>query len=138
MADYSFIILTYNEEMHLPRLLLSIKDLGAPIFIIDSGSTDKTIEIAKEYGATVISNKFINHPVQWQFALDNLTISTPWIIGLDADQIVSEELFQKLNTFKDENFPRHINGIYFNRKNYFRGKWINHGGYFPKYLLKMF
>jgi len=135
--DFSFIILTYNEETHLPRLLTSIEKLGAPIYILDSGSTDDTLKIADQYNAIVKINKFENHPKQWDFALKNFQINTPWTIGLDADQIVSPELFEMLANFADKNFDG-INGIYFNRKNYFQGTWIKHGGYFPFYLLKMF
>ncbi|MBC6113132.1 glycosyltransferase family 2 protein [Pedobacter fastidiosus] len=135
--NFSFIILTYNEQIHLPRLLESIKDLQAPIFILDSGSTDDTLKIATQYGATVKINSFINHPKQWDFALRNFEISTPWIIGLDADQKVTPALFKLLIDFKPEDYS-HVNGIYFNRKNFFQGKWIRFGGYFPFYQLKMF
>lgn len=62
MPYFSFIILTFNEEVHLPRLLESIKDLNAPIFILDSGSTDATLSIAEAYQAKIIFNKFENHP----------------------------------------------------------------------------
>ncbi|MCZ4244711.1 glycosyltransferase family 2 protein [Pedobacter punctiformis] len=135
--DFSFIILTYNEEIHLPGLLNSIKDLNAPLFILDSGSTDQTLKIAKEFKAEVKTNPFENHPKQWDFALRTFEIKTPWIIGLDADHIVTPELFDLLDNFKDEDF-KDVDGIYFNRKNYFQGKWIKHGGYYPFYLLKMF
>ena len=124
--------------MHLPRLLKSIAPLNAKTFILDSGSTDATLDIAEEYSASVAYNKFINHPKQWGFALHHFPINTPWIIGLDADQIVTPELFDLLKEFKNEDILENINGIYFNRKNYFKGRWIKHGGYFPKYLLKMF
>ncbi|KLT66645.1 glycosyltransferase family 2 protein [Pedobacter sp. BMA] len=134
---FSFIILTYNEEIHLPRLLESIKNLEAPIFILDSGSTDKTLEIAAGYGAEVKINPFENHPKQWDFALKHFDIQTPWTIGLDADQVVTPELFELLETFDDEKH-REVNGIYFNRKNFFQGSWIRYGGYYPIYLLKMF
>jgi len=137
MTDFSFIILTYNEEIHLPRLLNSIKGLNAPIYILDSGSTDGTLAIAKAFKAEVKDNIFINHPKQWDFALKNFEIKTPWIIGLDADQIVSDELFTQLKNFKNEAYPN-LNGIYFNRKNCFQGKWLRFGGYFPFYMLKMF
>jgi glycosyltransferase involved in cell wall biosynthesis len=134
---FSFIILTYNEEQHLPRLLESIKELDAPLFILDSGSTDRTLEIGKQYGATFLYNAFENHPKQWDFALKNSQVTTPWVICLDADQIVTPELRVKLQNFKDEDHPG-INSIYFNRKNFFKGRWIKHGGYYPFYLLKMF
>ncbi|HEY0175170.1 MAG TPA: glycosyltransferase family 2 protein [Pedobacter sp.] len=134
---YTFIILTYNEELHLPRLLNSIRSLNAAICILDSGSTDQTLQIAEISGAQVKQHTFINHPQQWHHALVAFEIKTPWVICIDADQIVTDELKQQLSGFRDEDY-RDINGIYFNRKNYFKGAWIKHGGYFPFYLLKMF
>ncbi|BDQ01734.1 hypothetical protein [Ignavibacterium sp.] len=62
---------------------------------------------------------FENHPKQWGFALKNFYIITPWIIGLDADQIVLPELLEKLKTFRDEDLPKEVKGIYFNRKKLF-------------------
>ena len=135
--NFSFIVLTFNEEQHLPRLLQSIAALNAPLFILDSGSTDQTLKIASTFGAQMKQNAFINHPKQWDYALKNFEINTPWIIGLDADQTVTPELFALLVNFKEEEH-QDVNGIYFNRKNFFRGKWIKYGGYYPKYLLKMF
>jgi glycosyltransferase involved in cell wall biosynthesis len=79
-TEFSIIILAFNEELHLPRLLESIKELNAQTFILDSGSTDRTLEIATSYGATVKYNKFENHPKQWDFALKNFTVNTPWTI----------------------------------------------------------
>lgn len=136
-APFSFIILTYNEEIHLPRLLQSIAGLKAPIFVLDSGSTDQTATICAQFGATMAVHLFENHPKQWDFALKHFSVITPWVIGLDADQIVTPELYFLLAQFKDEKHLD-INGIYFNRKNYFKGRWIRHGGYYPKYMLKMF
>ncbi len=137
MPDFSFIILTYNEEQHLPRLLESIKILNANTYILDSGSTDQTLTICKQYGVHIAYHAFENHPKQWDTALKIFTINTPWIIGLDADQIVTPELLVQLQNFKTEDYSD-VNGIYFNRKNYFKGKWLKYGGYYPKYLLKMF
>lgn len=135
--NFSFIILTYNEEIHLPRLLNSIKGLQASIYILDSGSTDHTLKIAGQFKAEVKVNKFENHPKQWDYALKNFDIQTPWTIGLDADQIVTPELYKMLKEFDAEKHQG-INGIYFNRKNFFQGSWIRFGGYYPIYLLKMF
>ena len=135
-SQFSIIILTFNEELHLPRLLKSVAELDAPVFILDSGSTDTTLTIAAEYGAVVLTNAFENHPKQWDFALKNFDIKTPWVVCLDADQVVTPELKHKLLSFKDEDF-KDIDGIYFNRKNYFKNRWIKHGGYSPFYLLKM-
>lgn len=136
-AHYSFIVLTFNEEQHLPRFLQSIAGLNAPVFVVDSGSTDGTLKIAEGFGATVLYNAFDNHPQQWDFALKNCAVQTPWVICLDADQVVTPELKQQLTNFSDVDY-KDTNGIYFNRKNFFKGRWIKHGGYFPFYLLKMF
>ena len=136
-TNFSFIILTYNEEQHLPRLLTSISGLNASLFILDSGSSDDTLKIARSFNAEVKQNAFINHPKQWDFALKNFEINTPWIIGLDADQTVTPELFELLHDFKDEE-NLNLDGIYFNRKNYFQGSWVRYGGYYPFYQLKMF
>ena len=136
--DFSFIVLTYNEEIHLPRLLESIAGLKAPIYIFDSGSTDGTLAIAETYGAEVAYHKFENHPKQWNAALQAFEITTPWIIGLDADQLLTKELYARLQAFRSDEVPAGVNGIYFNRKNFFKGKWLRYGGYFPKYMLKMF
>ncbi|GGH15191.1 glycosyltransferase family 2 protein [Mucilaginibacter phyllosphaerae] len=135
-SQFSFIILTYNEERHLPRLLNSITGLNAETFVLDSGSTDGTIVIAENAGAVIAQHAFINHPRQWDFALKNFEVKTPWVICLDADQIVTPELFVLLQNFRDTDYQS-INGIYFNRKNFFKGRWIRHGGYYPFYLLKM-
>jgi len=136
--QFSVVILTYNEETHLPRLLKSLQGLSCDLYIVDSGSKDQTLDIAREYGATIAYHSFENHPKQWHFALNNFDIKTPWIIGLDADQIILPELYQKLSNFSDQAIDSSVNGIYFNRKNYFKGRWLKHGGFFPRYLLKMF
>jgi len=134
---FSFIILTFNEEMHLPRLLNSISSLNARTYVLDSGSTDRTLQICAAYNVEVIVHPFENHSMQWDIALKSFAIKTPWVIGLDADQIVTPELCTLLEHFKNVDFLN-VDGIYFNRKNYFKGSWIKHGGYYPKYLLKMF
>jgi glycosyltransferase involved in cell wall biosynthesis len=105
-------------------------------FVLDSGSTDSTVAIAENMGAEVAQHPFVNHPTQWDFALKNFAVKTPWVICLDADQVVTPELYKQLDSFRDEDY-KNIEGIYFNRKNFFKGKWIKHGGYYPFYLLKM-
>jgi exosortase/archaeosortase family protein len=92
--------------------------------------------IAQQAGATILQHAFENHPKQWDFALKNFDIKTPWVICLDADQVVTPELKEKLAKFKNQEY-QDVDGIYFNRKNFFKGSWIKHGGYYPFYLLKM-
>ncbi|MFP5081154.1 glycosyltransferase [Pedobacter sp. JCM 36344] len=136
-VNFSFIILTLNEEIHLDRLLDSIAGLNAKTFVLDSGSTDKTLQICEVRKIEVQHNDFLNHPTQWDVALRNFKVTTPWTIGLDADQVLSAELYKLLYEFTPSDYTN-IDGIYFNRKNYFQNQWIKHGGYYPMYLLKMF
>ena len=136
-TEFSFIILTLNEEIHLERLLTSIAGLHAATYVLDSGSTDGTLAICEARKISFKYAKFTNHPQQWNIALQEFEITTPWTIALDADQVLSPELYSLLSNFEDQHH-QDIEGIYFNRKNYFKNKWIKHGGYFPMYLLKMF
>lgn len=123
--------------MHLPRLLASFSGLQAQVFILDSGSTDSTVAIANNYGAIIHQHPFENHPRQWDHALHCFHVTTPWVICLDADQMITPELKELLLSFNPDNYTD-IAGIYFNRKNIFKGTWLKHGGYYPFYLLKMF
>lgn len=136
-TEFTFIILTLNEEIHLERLLNSISGLNATTYVLDSGSTDRTLAICENRKITCVYAPFINHPEQWHIALQQFKIITPWIIALDADQTLSSELYSLLSNFDDQK-NKNIDGIYFNRKNYFKNQWIRHGGYFPMYMLKMF
>ncbi len=71
-----------------------------PIFVVDSFSTDDTLVVATSYGCEIFQNKFENHPRQWDYALRTCNITTKWVIGLDADHIVSPQLYNKLADFK--------------------------------------
>ena len=135
----SVIVLTYNEERNLEACLRSVGDLTSDIFVVDSGSTDRTAAIAREQGARVVIHAFESHAKQWQWALANLPITSAWILALDADQAVTPELrasiAQQLPAWTAAGTPA---GAYLNRRQVFRGRWIRHGGYYPKYLLKLF
>src|SRR5690348_7543500 len=82
----SVIILTKNEEANLPFCLESLKALECEIVVIDSGSTDRTIEIARNHGARVFEHEFENQARQFNWALNNVPLAAPWIIRLDADE----------------------------------------------------
>jgi glycosyltransferase involved in cell wall biosynthesis len=132
----SIIILTYNEEKNIEKCLRSLKEFNAPIYIIDSFSNDSTEQIARLYGASFIQNQFQTHVKQWQFALELPQIDTEWILGLDADQELTLDLVEEIKSLIANNPPQ--NGFYLNRRNYFLNQWIKHGGYYPRYLLKLF
>lgn len=136
-TPFSFLVLTFNDDMHLERLIKSVEGLDAKMFIVDSGSGDRTLDICKQHAIHVIYHPFENHPKQWHHALTAFKISTPWVICLDADQVVTPDLFAMLREFDDDAYGD-VDGIYFNRKNFHKGTWIKYGGYFPFYMLKMF
>jgi glycosyltransferase involved in cell wall biosynthesis len=137
-SDITAIVLTCNEEMHLPRILQALHEVCAEIFIIDSGSTDKTLDIANQFNAKVLYHPFQTHSQQWDYALQACPVTTLWVLCLDADQYPSSSLLQKLKNFSDSDIPADVNGIFINRHNYFQGKRLKYGGYRNFYMLKMF
>jgi len=137
-VSLSLVVLTYNEETNLAGCLESLKGLDCEIFVVDSGSTDRSCEIARQYGAALVTNRFETHAKQWNWALQNLPVSTEWILGLDADQRLTPELRDEIGKVIDDTARKNIKGFYIRRRQIFRGRWIKHGGYYPKYLLKLF
>jgi glycosyltransferase involved in cell wall biosynthesis len=130
------IILTFNEERHIARCIESIRLFAYEVFIVDSGSTDRTVEIAQSMGAQVFSNPWVNHATQFNWALDNLPLSGDWVMRLDADEYVTEALAQEIKT-RLPDMASTVSGVYVNRRVYFMGKWIRHGGYYPIRLLRI-
>jgi glycosyltransferase involved in cell wall biosynthesis len=133
------IIPTYNEEANLEACMQGLSGWIGEVFVVDSGSTDATIAIAEQYGARVVRHPFETHARQWAWALENLPCSHEWILGLDADQRVTPALRAEIVRLftEDAETLRVVNGFYMNRRQIFRGRWIRHGGYYPKYLLKL-
>lgn len=136
MLPLSIIILTYNEEKNLPKCLESVIPLSVPVFVVDSFSDDNTLAICEKYKVQVYQNKFETHSRQWEYALKELPIQTPWILGIDADQELLPELAAEIRITLAGS-PAY-DGYYIKRRNFFMGKWIRHGGYYPRYLLKLF
>jgi glycosyltransferase involved in cell wall biosynthesis len=131
----SAIILTFNEEQNLPTCLKSLQLLGCPIFVVDSGSTDRTLEIAAQFGAKILAHPFVTHTEQWAWALKNIPFESEWVLALDADQALTSELTTEIRM---QLRASKFDGLYIKRRQVFRGRWIKHGGYYPKYLLKLF
>ncbi|TSC59866.1 MAG: glycosyl transferase family protein [Parcubacteria group bacterium LiPW_15] len=133
----SLIILTYNEEANLPKCLKSVEGLAAEIVIVDSGSTDKTKEIAEKFGAKFIVHEFKNQADQFNWALANIELKGDWILRLDADEELLPELKEEIRA-KLPDVSEDVCGLYLNRRNYFKGAWIKHGGYYPIWILRLF
>jgi glycosyltransferase involved in cell wall biosynthesis len=131
----SVIILTKNEELNLPSCLHSIK-MFDDVSILDSGSTDRTIEIAKQNDIPVYYNSFKSFGKQRNFALDHIDTKYDWILFLDADEVVSEK-FRISMLEATENAEDDIAGYYCCWKMMLEGKWLKHCDNFPKWQLRL-
>lgn len=131
------LVLTYNEELNIEKCLKSLSGWIDEIIILDSNSTDSTINIVKNYTKNIYYHDFETHAKQWNWAMKNIEINNEWVLGLDSDQSVSPGLKDKL-TELFSNDLMDTKGFYVRRKQIFLGQWIRHGGYYPKYLLKLF
>ncbi len=134
MLDLTVIILTFNEEKHIERCIKSVLNIASEVIIIDSYSVDRTVDIATKLGARVIQNPFSNHAKQLNFGLDTANITTEWVMKMDADEYLSEELCSEVNNMA---IDPNVNGLYVKRRVYFLDKWIKHGGYYPTWLLRI-
>lgn len=136
MQDISVIILTFNEEKHIKRCIESLLLFTDKIFIIDSGSIDKTVEIAESLGAKVVQNTWVNYAVQFNFGIQNNPFNTKWLMRMDADEYVLPELAEEINQ-KLGNITPEIAGMYIKRRVIFMDKWIRRGAYYPIWLLRI-
>ena len=136
-SGISVIILTLNEEKHIKRCIESLLPITKNIFIIDSFSTDATVEISETLGAKVYQNPWPgNHAKQFQWGLDNCPIETEWVMKMDADEFILPELAEEVNS-KLANIEKESSGIYIKRRVNFMGRWIKRGGYYPTWLLRI-
>lgn len=129
-------ILTYNERRHIERAIRSLAGLDASVVVIDSFSTDDTVELAKSLGAKVVPRKFLVYAEQFQWALDNVPIETEWVMRLDADEVLSPELVDELRQRLPQ-LPSNVTGVNLNRRHVFLDRWIRHGGRYPLTLLRV-
>ena len=136
MTNLTVVILTKDEEINIRHSIGNVIDWAKDVFILDSGSTDKTVEIAKEMGAKVFYRKFDNYAKQRNYAIKELPIETEWMLFLDADEYLLPELKEEISQVLSKN-PEE-NGFYMKRRFHFLGKWIKHGGYYPTILLRLF
>lgn len=132
----SVIILTKNEEANLLNCLNSLQKLNAEIFIVDSGSTDQTVEIAQKARCQVFEHPFENQAKQLNWAIQNLPIATPWLMRLDADERLTPELAEELKLGLPQTSDD-ITGYQVKRRVFFMNRWIRHGGYYPTWLLRI-
>ncbi len=130
------VILTYNEERHIARCINSIKSVMDRVIVVDSNSDDRTVEIATELGAEIFQNPWTNHAVQFQWALDNCTITTDWTARFDADEYLEPALRDEIAGCVP-NMSAVVTGITLRRKIVFLGRQIRHGFFYPHIVLRI-
>lgn len=128
LADITVVILTKNEELNIEDCLISLKSIAKRIVIVDSGSTDNTVGIAKKYNVDIYFHEFENYAKQFNWALDNTNINTLWTMRLDADERLTPALSDELKELMKENEDSNINGITMEAWLYFMDKKIKYGG----------
>lgn len=133
----SVAIATFNEEKTLGACLESVKGLADEIVVVDGSSTDKTVKIARSFGAKVIvtDNKPIFH-INKQLAID--ACRGEWVLQLDADEIIPPNLADEIKTITQNLSPNTHDAYWIKRKKMFLGKWIKKGGQFPDPVIRLF
>jgi glycosyltransferase involved in cell wall biosynthesis len=129
----SVAIVAMDEEANIGRTLASVA-WADEIVLVDSGSKDRTCEIAREHGARVIVEAWRGYVVQKQFAIDLCT--KDWVLLLDADEEVSPGLAEEIRAAIAD--PNTVSGYWLPRKNLFLGRWMRHGGFYPDPKLRLF
>lgn len=129
----SVAVVAMDEEANIGRTLASVR-WADEIVLVDSGSKDRTCEIAREYGARVVTEPWRGYVAQKQYAIDLCT--KDWVLLLDADEEVSTELAAEIRGVLTD--PNALNGYRLPRKNLFLGRWMRHGGFYPDPKLRLF
>lgn len=139
MQDLTVLILAKNEEKNIARSVSSVRTIAKHVIVVDSGSTDRTIEIARENGAEVIQHSpFVNYATQFNWGLNNTNIDTKWIFRLDADEQVTSELAAEIEKALEEHDHDEVNGFEVRCRVIFLGRWIKHGGTYPLIIPRIF
>lgn len=138
MIDLTAIILTKNEELNIADCINSIKDLAKRVIVIDSFSSDRTAQIAEEYGAEVYEHEFFNHSKQFLYGLHETNIRTTWVLRIDADERLTDASRKEIERLCIENMNTDVNGIILRFEVTFLGKKLRHGGIYPFRKLLVF
>ncbi len=137
MIDLTVLILTKDEEKNLRKCIESFRGLAKRFVVVDSYSTDRTVELARELGADVYQNPWVNYATQFNWGLEHTGIGTAWTMRFDADEELTPELAQALVEHLP-GLPESVTGVELRRRICFLGRWIRHGGIYPTWVLRVF
>ena len=138
MTDITAIILTKNEEANLERCICSVSKLADRVVVVDSGSTDRTVSIAKTLGAEIYTHPFKHYADQFNWALDHADVKTRWVYRIDADEEVPDALREEILTQCAAHMEDDVNGFLMKHRLHFLGRDLMHGGAYPFIKMTIF
>lgn len=137
--DMTAIILTKNEEANIERCINSVKGWVERIVVVDSGSTDRTVELAENLGAEIYRHEpFVDYAKQFNWAIDNVGIKTNWVFRFDADECVTPELKEEIIRECEIHKNDDVSGMMMRYKVYFLDRFLKHGGNYPFLKITIF
>lgn len=136
-SNIEVLMIVRDEELNIPHSIGSVREWADRIWVIDSGSTDRTVEIASSLGANVVHHPWLGYARQKNWALNNLPLSAPWVLIIDADESVTPELREALRDIA----KRPVNSVeqsafHVNRFFVFLGGVVRHCGYYPSWNVR--
>lgn len=131
--SFSVLILTRDEEHNLPRCLASVRDLD-DVVVLDSGSSDRTLDIAREFGAEILTRPFDDFAGQRNFAMEQIAFRSPWVFHLDADEALTPALVAECRALVAAD--RH-SGYFVPSKLIFQDRWLRWAGMYPTYQVRL-
>jgi glycosyltransferase involved in cell wall biosynthesis len=129
----SVVIITFNEEANIGRCLEALGDIADEVLVVDSFSTDRTVEICQQHGARVVQNAFAGYVEQKNFATDQARFD--YVLQLDADEVLTDELRQSIRASKND--WEHA-AYSLARLTSYCGSWVRHGGWYPDRKLRLY
>jgi glycosyltransferase involved in cell wall biosynthesis len=127
-------IIARNEAKRIAIAIKSVQSFASEVIVVDSESTDDTVEIAQSLGAKVQVKAFQGFGQQKNFAQD--LASFPWVLNIDADERVTPELILEIRKFLSVKDVAPVSGVYLPRKTWYLNRWVMHGGWYPNYLIR--
>ena len=136
MNNLTVIVLTYNEANNIEACLDSLQNLDAPIFVVDSYSTDRTLEILKQRNIPYVQHPFENYSKQRNWSQEHIPQDSDWVLHLDAGERCTPEMIEWIN--KEFDPKASVDGYMFSRRTMFFGQWIRRGGHYPNFHLRLY
>src|SRR5258708_16378863 len=135
--NVSVVIMTHDSEITIPATLEAARQVSDDIHVVDSYSTDSTLDILKRHPVHIVQHPFENYAAQRNWAIDTLPFKHSWELHLDADERLTPELIDEINRLQ-QSFPEEIHGYYIPRLVHFLGGPLYHGGMFPIWHMRLF